>query len=114
MEHRIWVPIIGKIKNFEVCSDGCVRCSDNRKAVPEYFTGSGESKRLTVRLDNKHFYKVHRLVAEAFIPNPHSEINTVVHHIDGNPFNNNASNLMWCTYQYNNSEPIAKKRNHDS
>jgi len=43
--------------------------------------------------------RVHRLVAESFIPNPNSlpEIN----HKDNNPRNNNVSNLEWCTRKYN-------------
>lgn len=42
---------------------------------------------------------VHRLVASAFIKNPfnYAEIN----HIDGNPKNNNVSNLEWCDRNYN-------------
>lgn len=44
-------------------------------------------------------YSVHRLVAEAFIPNPDNlpEVN----HKDRNPFNNCADNLEWCSRQYN-------------
>lgn len=50
---------------------------------------------------NSKVYKkqIHRLIAEAFIPNPLNlpEIN----HIDGNPKNNAIENLEWCTHKYN-------------
>lgn len=51
---------------------------------------------------------VHRLVAEAFIPNV--EKLPIIHHINGNNQDNNVSNLMWATILFNNSEDIAKKR----
>jgi hypothetical protein len=42
---------------------------------------------------------IHRLVAEAFIPNPNSY--TIVNHIDYNKKNNNVNNLEWCTQKDN-------------
>lgn len=57
---------------------------------------------LAVWLSNKSIYKiykVHRLVAEAFIPNPDKK--RCINHKDWNKFNNNIENLERCTYSEN-------------
>ena len=49
-------------------------------------------------------YLVHRLVAQAFIPNPQHL--PVVNHIDGNKKNPCADNLEWCSYQENHDHAL--------
>ena len=52
------------------------------------------------KITNKKGYKrVHRLVAEAYIPNPLNLPS--VNHIDENKSNNHISNLEWCSHQHN-------------
>lgn len=46
----------------------------------------------------KNFY-LHKLIAEAFIPNPNNY--PQINHIDGNKRNNDINNLEWCTQSYN-------------
>lgn len=51
---------------------------------------------------------IHRLVAEAFIPNPNNY--PIVNHKDENKLNNCADNLEWCTNEYNITYGTANQR----
>lgn len=56
----------------------------------------------------KKFHSIHRIVAEAFIPNPNNL--PQVNHKDENKWNTNLNNLEWCSIQDNQihskSKPI--------
>lgn len=49
--------------------------------------------------NTKPTIRVHRIVAEAFLPNPHNL--PEVHHMDWDRMNNSIDNLEWCTRDYN-------------
>lgn len=82
----------------------CGRKTINRRAklLKPHLRGKGRLLYPAVTLskdgESKSF-SIHRLVADAFIPNPDGlpEVN----HKDENPLNNRADNLEWCTHQYN-------------
>lgn len=101
-------------KNYEVSNWGRVRSKDRnvtrrnctslvRGVMLKQYLGGGY-KRVALydgSRDSRKNYFVHRLVAEAFIPNPNNlpEVN----HKDENKFNNNADNLEWCDSKYNSN-----------
>lgn len=64
------------------------------------------SVQLTIKGKVKSFM-VHRLVAEAFCPNPNNY--NIVHHKDLNSLNNHADNLQWVTTKENNQKENKKQ-----
>lgn len=86
---------------YEVNEYGIVRNVKSKKIVRGYIEKNGY---VSMRFENKCLGGVvrttaHRLVAEAFIPNPDnlSEVN----HIDSNRANNHVSNLEWVSHSEN-------------
>lgn len=96
-----WKPIEGTDGKYEVSDFGRVRTNGKR---PGLLTLTKQPKGYLyamIQLSNgkQKNCRVHRLVAEHFLPNPDNleEIN----HKDGNKDNNHVGNLEWCTRSHN-------------
>lgn len=83
--------------NYQVSNLGNIRRISSGSSV-SIKSSKDRCGYLRIKIGDKS-YAVHRLVAMAFIPNPYNH--PIVHHIDENKSNNNASNLLWCTHQQN-------------
>ncbi len=96
-----WKDIKGYEGYYQISNDGQVKNVKTGRILKQYINGKGY-KSLTLSKNNKIEMKlVHRLVAEAFIPNPNNL--PCVNHKDCDPSNNCVENLEFCTYEYNNT-----------
>lgn len=81
---------------YSVSTDGRVRNDRNGYILKNSISVQG----YPVVNIYKHVVAVHKLVGEAFIPNPENK--PTINHKDGNRCNNNINNLEWATYSENN------------
>ena len=99
-----WKPIKG-YRNYEVSNLGRVRNTDTNRIRCQQKRKSGYVKVSLYKNNIEHTYDVHRLVAEAFVPNPKNfpEVN----HKHGNKADNRASELEWTTRHDNMRHAIS-------
>lgn len=112
-----WKSVVGYEGLYEVSSLGRVRSLDRYDSNNHFLKGrilrlcADTKGYLIVGLwsnNKKKMYKVHRMVAQAFIPNPDNL--PIINHKDENPINNNVDNLEWCDSEYNNNYGTARER----
>lgn len=96
---------IGEFPNYCITDDGQVFNSLGDRIKTVINKGNGYEQVHLCRDGKGYVRKIHRLVAEAFIPNPDNL--PQVNHKDGNKLNNNVSNLEWCTQSHNIKHSIA-------
>ena len=118
LKGEVWKPVVGWEGLYSVSNLGRVRrerrevihrnqVEDFRMVYPEkILKGNCDSKGYPqVRLNGKHFGKkhrvarIHRLVAESFIPNPLRKPH--VNHMNSNKLDPRPENLEWCTASEN-------------
>lgn len=94
----MWKEIKG-FENYLVNENGEIKSKKKNKLLKPTKKSHGYCE-VTLYQDGKpHYKRVHRLVAQTFIENPHNY--PVVNHIDGDKTNNHVSNLEWCTVSEN-------------
>ena len=100
---EVWKDVVRFERAYQVSNLGRVKSKIRKGVIKERFLKpflNNQGYELVDLWDNTHKKKlVHRLVAEAFIPNPDNK--KEVNHIDGNPLNNKADNLEWVSHNEN-------------
>lgn len=110
---QLWKWVEGFEGLYEVSNSGIVRSyhkSRKRPQVPHDMAPKIDRRGYQVMMLRKdgthHMRKVHRMVAQTFVANPHNL--PAVNHVDGDKQHNNATNLEWCTNAQNSAHAKVK------
>lgn len=94
-----WKPVFGFENCYEISSLGNLRNIRNGKALNGQDVRSGYVVNILCDNNRRKTVRRHRLVAEAFIPNPENK--REVNHKNGNKLDNTVENLEWATHREN-------------
>lgn len=109
----VWVDVIGYEGKYQVNTKGEVRSLNygrmNKICVLKPYLGNRGYLSVVLSKDNKTKIKmVHKLVAEAFIPNEDDK--PFIDHINNIKTDNRVENLRWVTHKENMRNPLTRKR----
>lgn len=105
----IWKDIPGYEGLYKVSNTGKVfSCVTNRELSVIQKKDGYTCISLCDKDHNKKQYRIHQLVAKAFIPNPNNL--PMINHKNEIKNDNRVENLEWCTAQYNTSYGTGPKR----
>ena len=97
--NEVWRSIQGYEDFYEVSSFGRIRRLSDSKIINPQTTEKGYLRVGLFQGNKRKWHKVHRLVAQTFIPNPENK--PQINHKDFNKKNNRICNLEWVTNQEN-------------
>src|SRR5690349_10770023 len=106
LDIEIWKTISGYGQLYKISNFGRVKSlsKSNEEAILKAGKTKGYYHIVLKYNDNRKNYRIHRLVAEYFIPN--TENKPFVNHKDGDKSNNHWTNLEWCTAKENTRHAI--------
>lgn len=91
----IWKDVAGYEGLYLVSDQGDLFSIRSGRVLKPNISKDGYWKVVLSDHGKRQTLRVHRLIAEAFVPNPQRK--SVVNHKDGNKLNNRADNLEWVT-----------------